>query len=188
MFKSRFVKGLRAFALAALVLLAVGGANTANAQSSVQGKTDAPSGNFTQAASLQAVAYRQGQKASASVKIRPSAVDVLVFDSFTNAETLTTTTGSPRTFMGYAFNAAIPVVPSRLQKSLPTSHLPAQQPLPTIHCVLTFNCGMIMQVRLTQYSPMEFREGHFLLMWLDQLRFSQIPTLQLTLHWLPQCL
>jgi hypothetical protein len=107
MAKYPFLKSLRLLALTALLVLGLAGANANRVQASTSNSADEPKGKFTQAAALKAVAYRQGESA-ASVNIRPAAVDVLVFDSFTNADAYTTTTGSPRTFMGYAFNTADP--------------------------------------------------------------------------------
>ncbi len=115
MSKRHFAKSLRAFALTVMLLLAAASTTAIRAQSGVQGSSDVSAGNFVQATTLKAVATQGGSKASA-VKIRPSAVDVLVFDSFTGADSYTTTTGSPRTFMGYAFNAADPGVPLQITK------------------------------------------------------------------------
>jgi len=116
MSKRHFARSLRAFVLVSILLLIATGASSVRAQGgATTGTLVPPVGNFPQVASLKAIATQNGKKAPESI-IRPAASELLVFDSYTNASNLSAYAVTPRTFMGYPFNAIDPGQPLQVTK------------------------------------------------------------------------
>jgi hypothetical protein len=115
MSSQRIYKSFRMVVLAALLLVATVGVNTARAQE-ISEKGDEPAGKLTRVdMNLSAAAARVGGEIP-KVRIPRLVTEVLVFDSFANAVNYTATTSTPNTFMGYPFNTTNPGVPLQVSK------------------------------------------------------------------------
>jgi hypothetical protein len=102
------LSGLRVlFSLALLATLVSLNGSVRTIQAAPAGGTDAPSTPLKQGQTVQATANAVGPVRAASKPIGPNVLtDQTLYDSFTITTNYTTTTGSPRTFMGTGYNNA----------------------------------------------------------------------------------